>query len=82
MKDQLPYPNQDQDTKPQSGISSIIQSPKSELEGHGCSLNLQNQDRECHNFEQDRAKDQWTYPNQDQDTKPKSGNSSILQSPK
>ena len=46
IKDLWPYPNQDQDAKPQSGTSSILQSPKWGLKGHGCSLNLQNQDRE------------------------------------
>ena len=46
IKDQLPYPNQDQDAKPQSGTSSVLQSPKWGLKGHGCSLHLQNQDRE------------------------------------
>merc|ERR1712081_144927 len=39
-------PNQYQDAKPQSGTSSILQSPKSGFEGHGYSFNLQNQDRE------------------------------------
>ena len=46
IKDQWPYPNQDQDAKPQSGTSSILQSPKWGFKGHGCSLHLQNQDRE------------------------------------
>ena len=46
IKDQWPYPNQYQDAKPQSGTSSILQSPKWGLKGHGCSLHLQNQDRE------------------------------------
>ena len=46
IKDMWPHPNQDQDTKPQSGTSSILQSPKWGLKGHGCSLHLQNQDRE------------------------------------
>ena len=45
-KDQWQYPNQYQDAKPQSGTSSILQSPKSGLKGHGCSKHLQNQDRE------------------------------------
>ena len=45
-KDQSPYPNQYQDAKLQSGTSSVLQSPKSRLKGHGCSLHLQNQDRE------------------------------------
>ena len=44
IKDQRPYPNQD--AKPQSGSCSILQSPKW---GHGCSLHLQNPDRE-HKF--------------------------------
>ena len=46
VKDQWSYPNQYQDAKPQSGTSSILQSPKWGLKGHGCSLHLQNQDRE------------------------------------
>ena len=45
-KDQWPYPNNYQDAKLQSGTSSVLQSPKSGLKGHGCSLHLQNQDRE------------------------------------
>ena len=45
IKDQQPYPNQYQDPKPQSGTSSILQSPKSGHQGHWCSLDLQNQDR-------------------------------------
>ena len=28
IKDQWPYPNQDQDAKPQSGTSSVLQGPK------------------------------------------------------
>ena len=44
-KDQWPYPNQYQDAKPQSGTSSVLQSPKWGLKGHGCSLHLQNQAR-------------------------------------
>ena len=81
IKDQWPYPNQDQDAKPQSGTSSILQSPKSGLKGHGCSLHLQNQD-ESQNLEHGCMKDQWPYPNQDKDTKPQSGTFCILQSPK
>merc|ERR1711954_496921 len=45
-KDQALYPNNYQDEKPQPGTSSILQSPKSGLKGHGCSLHLQNQARE------------------------------------
>ena len=40
MKDQIPYQDQDQDAKPQSGMSCVLQSPKSGLEEHGCSLHL------------------------------------------
>ena len=36
IKDYLPYPNQDQDAKHQSGPSSFLQSPESGLKGHGC----------------------------------------------
>ena len=46
IKDQWPYSNQYQDAKPQPGTSSIPQSPKWGLKGHGCSLHLQNQERE------------------------------------
>ena len=31
IKDQWPYPNQDQDAKPQSGTSSVLQSPNQDL---------------------------------------------------
>ena len=41
-----PYSNEYQDAKPQSGTSSIRLSPKWRFKGHGCSLQLQNQDRE------------------------------------
>ena len=46
IKDQWIYPNEDQDAKPQSGTSGILQTPKLWLKGHGCSLHLQNQVRE------------------------------------
>ena len=45
IKDQWPYPNWDQDAKPQSGTSSILQSPKLWLKGHGCSLHPKTHDR-------------------------------------
>ena len=45
IKHQWPYPNQDQDAKPRSVTSSILQSPKSGLKWHGGSLHSQNQDR-------------------------------------
>ena len=46
FKNQWPHPNQDEDAKPQSGASSVLQSPKSGLKGHECSLHFQNQYRE------------------------------------
>ena len=46
IRDHWPYQNQDQITKPHSGSYSVLQSPKSGPKGHGCSLHLQNQDRE------------------------------------
>ena len=46
IKDHWSYPNQDQDAKPQSGTSRVLQRPKWGLKGHGCSLHLKNQDRE------------------------------------
>ena len=69
IKDHWPYSSQDQDAKPQSGTSSILQSPKSGLKGHGCSLHLQNK-KESKNSEYGCTKDQWPYPNQYQDAKP------------
>ena len=45
IKDQQSYPNQDQDCKPPSGTSSILQNPKSEVKGQGCLLHFQNHDR-------------------------------------
>ena len=46
ITNQWPYSNPDQDTKPQFGTSSVFQSPKWRLKGNGCSLHLQNLDRE------------------------------------
>ena len=40
IKHHWPYPNQDQDAKPQSGTSSILQSPESGLKSQGGSLHL------------------------------------------
>ena len=44
-ENQWPYPNQDQDAKPQAGTSSILQCSKTGLRGHECPLHLQNQNR-------------------------------------
>ena len=46
IKDQWQYPNQDQDANPESGTSSILQSPKWGLKWHLYSLHFQIQDRE------------------------------------
>merc|ERR1711954_621187 len=46
FKDFLPYINHDPDANLQSGTPSVLQSPKAGLKGHGCSLHVQNQDRE------------------------------------
>ena len=45
IKDHQPYSNGVQDVKLQSGTFSILQSPNSGLQGHECSLHLQNQNR-------------------------------------
>ena len=45
-KGHLSYPNPDQDAKSQSETTSILQSSNSALREHGCSLHLQNKDRE------------------------------------
>ena len=46
IKDQWPYPTQDQNAKPQSGTSSFLQCPLLGLKRYRCSLHLQNQGRE------------------------------------
>ena len=80
-KDQWLNPNQYQDAKFQSGTSSILQSPKSGLIGHGCSLHLQIKIDDKY-LEDGHIKDHWPYLNHDQDANPWSRTSSILQSPK
>ena len=45
IKDHWPYSYQDQDAKPQSGTSSILQSTKWDLKEYRCALHLQNQVR-------------------------------------
>ena len=81
IKDQWPHPNENKDAKPQSGTSSPHKSPKSGHKRHGCSLHPQFK-IESQNLELGCIKDQWQYPNQDQDAKAKSGACSVLQSPK
>merc|ERR1711954_105435 len=43
IKYQRPYPNQDQDTKLQSGTCSVLKRFKSALEGHGSSFGTSEQ---------------------------------------
>ena len=81
IKDQWPYPNQEQDAKLESGNSSILQSPKWGLNGHECSMHLQNQDREPQ-FGICVFQRQRTISKSMSGAKPKSGASSVLQSPK
>ena len=76
----LQYPNQDQDAKPQLGTSSIVQTTKWGLKGHGYSLHHQNQDR-MPNFGK-WVYNGWLYLNHYQDVEPQSGTFSILGSPK
>ena len=81
IKDQWPYPNHDQNAKPQSGTSSILQSPKWGLRSTDvlCTLKFR---IESQNLDHGCIKDQWPYPNHNQDAKPQSASASILQSPK
>ena len=46
IKDKWPYPSQDPNSEPYSGISNVLKSSKCGLRGNWCSLNLQNQDKE------------------------------------
>ena len=79
-KFQWPYPNQYQGEKSQSGTSSVLQSPNQDLKDIDVIFTSQIK-IECQNLEHGCTKDQWPYPNQDEDSKPQSGTSSILKSP-
>ena len=82
IKDQWPYSYQDKDAKPQSGTSSILQSPKWwSCKGHGCSLHFQIQDREP-KFGSWVCQRPLTISKSGQDAKHQPGTSTILQSPK
>ena len=76
-----PYPNQDQDAKPQLGTCSISKAPNQDLKDMDDLCILKNK-IESQNLDHRCIKDHGPYPNQDQDAKPQSGTSSILQSPK
>ena len=67
--------------QPQSGASSILKTPKSGLNGHGCSLHLQNQDREP-KFGTRMYQRPVIISKSKSRCKTLSGTSSILQSPK
>ena len=81
-KDQWPYYKQYQDTKPQSETSSILQYPKLNLIGHGCSVHGTFKIKiEGKNLEHGSTKDWWPYINQEKDAKPQLGTSRVLWSP-
>ena len=81
IKDQWPYPYQNQDAKPQSEPPASFKAPNENLKDMDVLCNFkikierQNSDHGC-------IKDQWPNRNQDQDAKSESGTSSILQSHK
>ena len=81
IKDRWTYPNQNQDAKPQSGISSILQSPQKALKDIDvlCPFKIRIENR---NLDLGCIKDHWPYPNQYQNAKPQSGTSSFLKGPK
>ena len=81
IKDQEPYKNKDKNAEPKSGTSSLLQGPKSGLKGYVCSLNLQNLVREP-KFRTWAYQRQSPCLNQDQNAKPLSGASSIIQTSK
>ena len=80
LKEQWKRTKKDQDPKPQSETSSILQTPNEDLKEMGvlCTFKIK---IESLNLDHGFIKDKWPYPNQDQDEKPQSGTSSIIQSP-
>ena len=79
IKDHWPYPNQDPDAKPPSGTSSLLQSPKSGLKRHGCSLHFQNPDGEPKFWSSVYQRPMTIYKSSSR-VKPQSGMSSINKS--
>ena len=75
IKNQWPYPNQESSQEPPGFWSRILG-----LKGCGSSLHLQNQERDTE-FETMLFQRPMTISKQDQDSKPNSGTSSVLQSP-
>ena len=82
IKDWWQYLNYNQDAKPQPGSSSILQSTESGLNPDIDILCTSKIKIESRNSDHGCIKVQWPYPNLDWDTKPQSGASSVLQSPK
>ena len=78
LKDHWPHPNQEQDPKPKSEISSILQSPNEDLKDMDvlCTFKIK---IESQNSDHGYIKNRWPYPYQDQETKANSGTSSTLQ---
>ena len=80
IKDQWPYPNQDQDAEPKSGASSILKAPNMALMDRNLlhtfkiKIKRQNLDHGC-------IKDHWPYPKQDQYSKSQLGASCVLKIP-
>ena len=79
IKNLWPYPNQDQDIKSLPGTSSILQSLKWGLKGHGSFWTFKTK-IESQNSAHEYIKVHWPYPNQDQYAKPQAGTSSIPKS--
>ena len=80
IKDQWPYPNQDQDAKPSQEPPASSKARFQDLKNMGvlCIFNIK---IESQNFDNEYINDQWLYLIQDQDAKPVSGTTSVLQSP-
>ena len=71
IKDQWPYPNQDEYSKSQSGASSVLQGSNEDLKDMGvlCTLKIKT---EGQNPENGGSKYLWLFQNQDNDVKPQS----------
>ena len=82
IKHHWQYKNQDPNTKPQSGTSRILHQPKPGLKEKGCSLHLQNHDREPKFGSWVSQTPLNIYINKEIVANPQSGTCSILQCPK
>ena len=72
IKDQWPYPNQDQDAKPSPEPSVSSKAPNEDLRDMDvpCTFKIK---KKSQNLDYGYMKNQWPYPNKDQDAKPQSG---------